>query len=97
MTSSLETDNEEYFGDVINDLLSVLIEEEMITFLDDVPNIVVTLSIDKIDNTNNLFIETFHHNMDDENDFLFDRDIDVPMELKDFKLKVYQKYGVPIV
>ena len=94
---SYKTDNDEWFGDVIDDLVTVLKKLEMITFWDDVPEMTVSVPIWNIDDTDDLYIETFHINDNDETEDLHERGCNVPMKLDDFKVKVYETFGTPLV
>jgi hypothetical protein len=80
-----------YTREVVESLIQDLIKKEMITFWDDVPNMSVSVPIQEIgmdseegNEEEPLFIETFHHNDDDEDDWLHDRGHDVPMLLHKF-------------
>jgi hypothetical protein len=80
-----------YTREVVESLVKDLIQKEMITFWDDVPNMSVSVPIQEIgmdseegNEEEPLFIETFHHNDDDEDDWLHDRGCDVPMLLHKF-------------
>jgi hypothetical protein len=80
-----------YTREVVEGIVNDLIEKEMITFWDDVPNMSVSVPIQEIgvdseegNDNEPLFIETFHYNEDDEDDWLHDRGHDVPMELHKF-------------
>ena len=83
--------NHIYTREVVESLIQDLIKKEMITFWDDVPNMSVSVPIQEIgmdseegNEEEPLFIETFHHNEDNENDWLHDRDCDVPCPLHKF-------------
>jgi hypothetical protein len=66
-------------------LIQNLIEKEMITFFDDVPNMVVNVNIDDIGlDGGGLCIETFHYKVEGEDIVELDRDCDVPMLLNYF-------------
>jgi hypothetical protein len=66
-------------------LIQNLIEKEMITFFDDVPNMVVNVNIDDIGlDGGGLCIETFHYKVEGEDIVELDRDCDVPMSLNYF-------------
>lgn len=80
-----EVDNDEYTIEVMNDLVDVLVKLKMVTFFDDVPNMRVNVPIQPIDETDELHIETFHYNLDNEDDWLHERGVDSPMKLVDFK------------
>ena len=79
-----------YTREVVEGIVKDLIEKEMITFWDDVPNMSVSVPIQEIGMNSEegneqepLFIETFHFDLD-KDDMLHDRDSDVPMELHKF-------------
>ena len=83
--------NHIYTREVVESLIQDLIKKEMITFWDDVPNMSVSVPIQEIgmdseegNEEEPLFIETFHHNEDNEDDWLHDRDCDVPCPLHKF-------------
>jgi hypothetical protein len=66
-------------------LIQNLIEKEMITFFDDVPNMVVNVNIGEIGlDGGGLCIETFHYKVEGEDIVELDRDCDVPMSLNYF-------------
>jgi hypothetical protein len=80
-----------YTREVVESLIQDLIKKEMITFWDDVPNMSVSVPIQEIgmdseegNEEEPLFIETFHHDEDDEDNWLHDRGHDVPMLLHKF-------------
>ena len=80
-----------YTREVVEDLIQDLISKKMITFFDDVPNMSVSVPIQEIgmdseegNEEEPLFIETFHHNEDNEDDWLHDRGYDVPCPLHKF-------------
>lgn len=92
-----KTDHDEWFGDVIDDLVTVLKKLGMITLWDDVPNMTVSVPIWDIGNGEGLYIETFHIDDDNEDNYLHERGKDVPMKLSEFETKVYDTFGVPMV
>ncbi len=67
-------------------LIQNLIEKEMITFFDDIPDMVVRVNIDEIGlDGGGLCIETFHYKVEgDDIVEIVDRDCDVPMSLNYF-------------
>jgi hypothetical protein len=80
-----------YTREVVEGLVKDLIKKEMITFFDDVPNMSVSVPIWEIgveseegNDSEPLFIETFHTNDDDDEDWLHDRGYDVPVPLHKF-------------
>jgi hypothetical protein len=81
---------ETYTREVVESLVKDLIQKEMITFWDDVPNMSVSVPIQEIgmdseegNEEEPLFIETFHYD-EDVDDTLHDRGYDVPMLLHKF-------------
>ena len=82
---------ETYTREVVEGLIQDLIKKKMITFFDDVPNMSVSVPIWEIgveseegNDSEPLFIETFHTNDDNDEDWLHDRGCDVPMLLHKF-------------
>jgi hypothetical protein len=82
---------ETYTREVVESLFQDLVKKKMITFWDDVPNMSVSVPIQEIgmdseegNEMEPLFIETFHHDEDNEDNWLHDRDCDVPMLLHKF-------------
>jgi hypothetical protein len=80
-----------YTPEVVNGIVSDLIEKKMITFFDDVPKMLVSVPIQDIGQSGEkggddflMFIETFHHDLSNEHNDLFDRDCDVPIPLHKF-------------
>lgn len=80
-----------YTREVVESLIQDLISKKMITFFDDVPNMSVSVPIQEIgmdseegNEEEPLFIETFHHDEDDEDNWLHDRGCDVPVLLHKF-------------
>ena len=80
-----------YTREVVESLIQDLIKKKMITFWEDVPNMSVSVPIQEIgydseegNDSEPLFIETFHHDDDDEDNWLHDRGCDVPMLLHKF-------------
>jgi hypothetical protein len=80
-----------YTREVVESLIQDLVSKKMITFFDDVPNMSVSVPIQEIgmdseegNEEEPLFIETFHHDEDDEDNWLHDRDCDVPVLLHKF-------------
>ena len=80
-----------YTREVVEGLVQDLIDKGMITFWDDVPNMSVSVPIQEIgmdseegNEEEPLFIETFHHDDDNEDNWLHDRGQDVPMLLHKF-------------
>lgn len=66
-------------------LIDNLIEKEMITFFDDIPDMVVSVPIQDIGlGDGELYIETFHYTVENGEFDMIDRDCDVPMGLSDF-------------
>jgi hypothetical protein len=66
-------------------LVQNLIEKEMITFFDDIPDMVVCVDIDEIGlDGGGLCIETFHYKVEGEDIVGLDRDCDVSMSLNYF-------------
>jgi hypothetical protein len=82
---------ETYTREVVESLIQDLRKKKMITFWEDVPNMSVSVPIQEIgvdseegNEMEPLFIETFHHDEDNEDNWLHDRDCDVPMLLHKF-------------
>jgi hypothetical protein len=82
---------EVYTREIVESLVQDLIKRKMITFFDDVPNMSVSVPIQEIgydseegNEQEPLFIETFHHDDDNEDNWLHDRDCNVPMLLHKF-------------
>ena len=82
----VEPEFKHYTQEVVEGIVKDLIDRKMITFFDDIPNMSVSVPIQEIGISSEegneqepLFIETFHHN-DDEEDII-DRDCDVPVLL----------------
>ena len=82
---------ETYTREVVEGLIQDLIKKKMSTFFDDVPNMSVSVPIWEIgveseegNDSEPLFIETFHTNDDNDEDWLHDRGCDVPMLLHKF-------------
>ena len=80
-----------YTREVVEGLIKDLVEKEMLTFWTDVPNMSVSVPIQEIgveseegNDSEPLFIETFHHDEDNEDNWLHDRGGDVPMLLHKF-------------
>jgi len=80
-----------YTREVVESLIQDLVSKKMITFFDDVPNMSVSVPIQEIgmdseegNEEEPLFIETFHHDEDDEDNWLHDRGCDVPVLLHKF-------------
>jgi len=66
-------------------LIQNLIEKEMITFFDDIPDMVVCVDIDEIGlDGGGLCIETLHYKVEGEDIVGLDRDCDVSMSLNYF-------------
>ena len=90
-------DNKIIFGLCVN-LVDNLIEKGMITFFDDIPDMVVNVSIDDIGICDGeygvLYIETFHNKVEcGDTVSLHEYGYDTPMELSDFfgiETKIYE-------
>ena len=82
-------DNIKIIHELCLNLVDNLIEKEMITFFDDIPDMVVSVSIQDIGLCDGeydiLYIETFHQTVENgEYESLHDLGCDTPMSLNDF-------------
>ena len=68
-------DNDVFTDEMTNEFLERLKEMNIIHFPTDVPNLMVEVPIDVIDDSGILFIETYHYNLDDMNEWLHERNI----------------------
>lgn len=68
-------DNDVFTDEMTNEFLERLKEMNIIHFPTDVPNLMVEVPIDVIDESGMLFIETYHYNIDDMDEWLHERDI----------------------
>jgi hypothetical protein len=82
-------DDEKIIHELCLNLVDNLIEKEMITFFDDIPDMVVIVPIQDIGISDGeydvLYIETFHYTIENgEYETLHDLGYDTPMELSNF-------------
>lgn len=80
-----------YTREVVEGIVKDLIDKGMITFWNDVPFMSVSVPIQEIgvesqegNDSEPLFIETFHHDEENDDNWLHDRGQDVPMLLHKF-------------
>lgn len=77
-------DESVYTEEIVNEIVERLKELKMIHLIDEITNLSVSVPIDIIDDTNELFIETFHYNMDDMNEWLHGRGVNQVRSLGEF-------------
>lgn len=79
---------ETYTKEIVDCIVDDLVNRGMITFYDDVPNMLVSVPIQEIgvpseegNDSEPLYIETFHMDMDNDDNDLHQRGCDVPVPL----------------
>jgi hypothetical protein len=81
-------DDSKIIHELCLNLIDNLIEKEMITFFDDIPDMVVSVPIQDIGICDGeydvLYIETFHYTFENGEYDEIDRDCNIPMKLSDF-------------